>query len=355
MRTRPNEAFGVGLPEMLLDDEGPTNFCLPPHLRVRPVFSPAVASTTKVVALPPTNKFIVSPSTTVVTAMVTNKVVTPSSSGNVPRIDKWPAKMVSRPLSGEILELSPFTAQRDDHRQAGLIAGSDIAKSTGRVIHPPSTSTYPPAGIRWTATQLEMLVSRPNPTAPPSKRPRMENDFAGSSAPRSSPSMLGLAAENTPADHDTSRSIARWVPYSPKPQQPLANNSSSSTQPPHAGPSVSKSAGVIPASVPVPPPPTPDNSVPRFPRLLRYTAFGVALPLFLLQTDDGHPERVRDYCIPDFLGAVAAYENRGAVHVRTRRTDAFGVRLPKIVLNFDQEAREFALPDFGLPFPVDSD
>ncbi|KAJ7643420.1 hypothetical protein DFH06DRAFT_1213191 [Mycena polygramma] len=344
---------------MLLEDDGPTNYSLPPHLRVRPVFAPASASTPKVVAPPPITKVIVRPSTTIVAPPSTNKVVTPPSSGNVPRIwpptDKWPAKTVSLPLSGEFLELSPFTAQRDFHRQDGLIPEPEVPKGTGRVIHLPSTSTYPPAGIQWTATQIETLVPRPNPTAAPSKRPRIENDFAGSSAPRSIPSMPGLATENPPADN-MSRPIARWVPYSPKPRQPLANFfSSSSSQPPHAGLSASKSAAVTPAFVPVPPP-VPENNLRRFPRLLRYTAFGVALPLFLLQTEDGDPARQREYCIPDFLSTVAAYENRGAVHVRTRRTDAFGVRLPEIVLNFYEDPREFALPrEFGVAIAVDSD
>ncbi|KAJ7673202.1 hypothetical protein DFH06DRAFT_57868 [Mycena polygramma] len=244
IRTRPNEAFGVELPEMLLDDDGGlTNFSLPSHLSARPKISAPLppitpvaappASTIKVVAPPSIVKVIAPPSTTIV-APSSNKVVRPPSSGDVLRLwppaDKWPAKRMALPISGDFLVLSPFDAQREIQRQGGLISGPDVPNGTGRAILPtnlPTTSTHPPAGIQWTAKQLETRMREtlvPGPAGTPSKRPHIEDNLAGSSAARSISPMPALANTNTPAG-DIPRPITGRVPCSPNPRPPLARNS----------------------------------------------------------------------------------------------------------------------------------
>ncbi|KAJ7124063.1 hypothetical protein C8R43DRAFT_1031215 [Mycena crocata] len=71
--------------------------------------------------------------------------------------------------------------------------------------------------------------------------------------------------------------------------------------------------------------------------------FGALLPSILLEnTPDS------EFHLPHFLHLIAAYESRGPAHRRTRINDAFGVRMPSIVL-FPEAHVDFELPTFERP------
>ncbi|KAK7038618.1 hypothetical protein R3P38DRAFT_2906729 [Favolaschia claudopus] len=83
------------------------------------------------------------------------------------------------------------------------------------------------------------------------------------------------------------------------------------------------------------------------------TAFGVPIPPFLFETTSAPQE----YRIPDFLHFIAAYEHRGARHTRTRINDAFGVRLPEMLIGYqgNEMVEEFVLPAEVLEVGGDSE
>ncbi|KAF8177311.1 hypothetical protein K438DRAFT_1845659 [Mycena galopus ATCC 62051] len=285
---RPDEAFGVALPGMLfevnhVDFELPLDLSIPspPNPRVKAVVP--VPSEIPVRTRTPTNPK--SPATTAQPL--------PTSFSHRGIIMPW--KFVPPPT----LQSRTF----DQAPQPQL---------------PPLYHTFQAySGPRRTTKYASMLTSSvlPHPNTPVSCVPAQQPP-APILAPIPAPALFVRPGAQGPLTSDALILPRSVIPYPNRPLPPPERR------------------------LPVPSVPTRVRLIAQTP--LSLTAFGFPLPPFLLRdNDDGD---MREFRIPDFLTAIAAYENRGAVHMRTRRTDAFGVKLPEVLLKFQETPTDFALP-----------
>ncbi|KAF7371346.1 hypothetical protein MSAN_00770700 [Mycena sanguinolenta] len=150
--------------------------------------------------------------------------------------------------------------------------------------------------------------------------------------------------------------IPHSAPVQPSPSIPISISISTFTSPSaprrSAPPPAHVSAKSRTAIASKPPAPRPARASAK-----PTTAFGVPLPAFLLDpppsssstSGSASHEHENEFHIPDFLLTIATLRNTRGGYGYGRRTEAFGVPLPEVLLKFQETPSEFVLPEeFGV-------